>query len=498
MAMPHKSLDADVLVAGGGPAGAALAAKLAAAGVDVLVVERQRFPRDKVCGDFVGPVALAELTSLGVPVHELGAANVVRRAALMVDGEHQITESFPAVEGLPNFGRVIPRMELDAAIFAAARRAGARALEGTTVTSALTRDGLGEARVRDARGERTLRARYIVGADGSASAVARALRGAGHPRKDMLVAVRAYVEQLAGGEDRCDLYFSGDTFPGYTWVFPTGGGGANVGIGMMVETVPPTTEHLRNLLLGRIRNDAVLRERLRDARFTGKIVGWPLATYNPNLPLTAGAIVLTGDAGGLINPLNGEGIHYAVLSARWAATALLTALDTGDSGALAAYERRVRAELGHDMALARVIVRSIANRSLNGLWLHMLRSFCRRAKDDPRYAHVTGGILAGLVPARDVLAPQMLLVALRGILEESMHVGVELAAAGPFTAASRGLSAASAALRECALLLDHGQETFGWARDLLSDAIDLGAESGRVALTHRTWSAQANAQTQAR
>ena len=84
-----------------------------------------------------------------------------------------------------------------------------------------------------------MRAQIVVGADGSASAVARSLRGPRHPRCDSLIAVRAYYEGVAGADDCCDLYFSGDSFPGYYWLFPAGKGRANVGIGMVTETIPP-------------------------------------------------------------------------------------------------------------------------------------------------------------------------------------------------------------------------------------------------------------------
>src|SRR6516225_10794253 len=123
--------DCDVVVVGGGPAGAAAAAWLAAGGFTTVVVDRATFPRDKVCGDFVGPAALAELADLGVTGTEAFAAtNTVGECALHVDGNQLGVLAIPQVGGLPAYGRVIPRLQLDAWILNAAQRAGATVLHG--------------------------------------------------------------------------------------------------------------------------------------------------------------------------------------------------------------------------------------------------------------------------------------------------------------------------------------------------------------------------------
>ncbi len=117
--------DADVIVAGAGPAGAVFATRVAAAGYDVLLVDRARFPRDKVCGDFVGPVALVELSALGVADDPRFAdTNATPAANVYIDGEHLITFAFPHVDGAPAGGRVIPRALLDAWLVNAATRTG--------------------------------------------------------------------------------------------------------------------------------------------------------------------------------------------------------------------------------------------------------------------------------------------------------------------------------------------------------------------------------------
>lgn len=128
--------DADVIVVGAGPAGAAAGFRLAKAGVDVLLLDHASFPRDKVCGDFVGPGSLAELADMGVTARpEFQATNRTVGASVFLDGQPLITHHLPAADGLPSFGRVIPRIELDDWTRQAAVFAGARFRDRTKVSS---------------------------------------------------------------------------------------------------------------------------------------------------------------------------------------------------------------------------------------------------------------------------------------------------------------------------------------------------------------------------
>ena len=96
---------------------------------------------------------------------------------------------------------------------------------------------------------------------------------------------------------------------------------------MLSDTLPPCETHLRETLLRRIGEDSAIALRLAGATVKGKFMGWPLSTYNPDLPMSGERVLLAGDAAGLINPLNGEGIQYAFLSGRWVAQALAACSD---------------------------------------------------------------------------------------------------------------------------------------------------------------------------
>jgi geranylgeranyl reductase family protein len=398
--------DADAIVVGGGPAGAAAAARLAARGFRTVLIDRASFPRDKVCGDFVGPTALAELADLGVAqTQAFRATSKMADLALHVDGEQLTVMGIPQVGGLPGYGRVIPRLQLDGWILDAARHAGATVLDGHKVTAVQQAPDAVTVRGQSAAGPWQLRTRLLLGADGSNSMVARTLRGGVPPSQDRIVAVRAYFDDVDGPVGQGDVCFRGDSFPGYYWLFPDGAGSANLGVGMLVSTYPRSGRNLREMLLRLVAEDASLRYRLRGARMRGKVLGHPLTTYNPRLPLIGNRVMLLGDAAGLINPLNGEGIQYALHSARWAADTAADCLasDRLDAVWLDGYQQRVHQSLRTDMAFSRLVVQLFRNRNLNHVWLRALRTIAARAKTDPDYAHRVGCVLSGLTPADSTL-----------------------------------------------------------------------------------------------
>jgi flavin-dependent dehydrogenase len=367
-----------------------------------VLIDRASFPRDKVCGDFVGPTALAELADLGVAQAEaFRATSKMDDLALHVDGEQLTVMGIPQVDGLPGYGRVIPRLQLDAWILDAARQAGATILDRRKVTAVQQAPDAITVRGQSAAGPWQLRTRLLLGADGSNSMVARTLHGGVPARQDRIMAVRAYFDDVDGPAGQGDVCFRSDSFPGYYWLFPAGGGSANLGVGMLASTYPQSGRNLREMLLRLIAEDASLRYRLRGARMRGKVLGHPLTTYNPRLPLTGDRVMLLGDAAGLINPLNGEGIQYALHSARWAAgiAADCLAEDRLDAASLERYQQRVHQSLRTDMAFSRLVVQLFRNRNLNHVWLRALRTIASRANTDPDYAYRVGCVLSGLTPA---------------------------------------------------------------------------------------------------
>jgi geranylgeranyl reductase family protein len=464
-----SSFDCDVIVAGAGPAGSAAAIALARGGQRVLVCEAQEFPRDKVCGDFLSAVAIGQLQALGVTVRsDLAGANIVRNAALYLDGRHLITSRFPVVQEWRSPGRVLPRAALDAMLAAKARAAGATILEKHRVIDFKVRPNAVEVTARTGSAELKLRARALIGADGSASVISRRLRGTDQLDGDRLIAIRGYFCGVHGPAARADLHFARESFPGYCWLFPTAKGEANVGVGMILETLPPSNDQLRALLMRAIRDDAALDGRLRGAQMVGKIAGWPLTTYNPRLAVAGDRVLLAGDAAGLINPLNGEGIQYALQSGQWAAETLVNCARTKDfsSAALAPYTARVESEIGRDLGVARAAVHLLRNRSLNPLWLEMLEAVVARAGVDPHYAQVTGGVLAGTVPVRQVLSLGIVRKTVMQLIGRAGVLALTNVPQSPLALARTGVAVTQSLIDMLTPLRNARAETIHWATEL--------------------------------
>lgn len=257
------------------------------------LVDQHTFPRDKVCGDFVGPVALLELRGLGVTANPaFRETNIIQRAAVHLDGKLLIP--IPEVPGLPTHGAVIPRRLLDAWIVQAAQAAGATLIESCRVKEYAVDPGGVTVQAEQRGAARSWRVRLLVGADGSSSRIARILHGQAGSPHNRIIGVRTYYEGIAGPPDLCDLYFSSDSFPGYYWLFPTGPRSANVGIGMLSRTLPPQDEHLAAMLDRLAWQDPAFSQRLGQGRRVGGINGWPLTTYDPRVAISAERVMLAG------------------------------------------------------------------------------------------------------------------------------------------------------------------------------------------------------------
>ena len=234
---PHRH---DVLVIGGGPAGAAAGHWLGRAGRDVVIVEKKTFPREKTCGDGLTPRAVTQLRAMGL--EEKIAANHHRYDGLRCIA-HGITLEMPWPQHPvhPSHGYVVRRRDLDTMVAAEAEARGARLLQGTEALRPILRDGLlAGAVVKDkASGEeRELHARYVVIADGSLSRFGRALGNQRDKRLPQGMAIRGYFESPLHAEPWIESALdvrdrNGDAMPGYGWIFPCGDGTINVGIGLL-------------------------------------------------------------------------------------------------------------------------------------------------------------------------------------------------------------------------------------------------------------------------
>jgi geranylgeranyl reductase family protein len=323
----------DLVVVGGGPAGsaAALRAKQLRPDARVLLLDRADFPRDKACGDGIAAHGCDELALLGVP-DLIADYRPTRRLSVISPGGAQVT----ATVARPNY--VVPRMVFDARLVEAARARGVEVRRHRVRTLAAGDDRV----VLDG----AVTARAVVAADGANSAMRRLIGIPPPPDKHLAIAVRGYAD-LPDDDDAQLIAMQRDGWPAYAWSFPIGDGRANVGFGMLRSGLAATGLPGREVLHGRL---AALLPHLpaRDLRAHHL----PLSPGRPRPG--AGRVMLAGDAAGLINPLTGEGIYYALLSGRLAGQAAVQ--EAGDP--LPAYRRELGHALGRHLRTTDVLARA--------------------------------------------------------------------------------------------------------------------------------------------
>jgi geranylgeranyl reductase family protein len=322
----------DLVVVGAGPAGAAAALEARRLRPDaaVLLVDRDAFPRDKPCGDGVGPHAVDELAALGAAGVLAGYPPIHRLRLRSPRGLEAA-----GVPARPN--HVVPRTVLDARLVEAALAAGA-SFRRARVRRLEERGGLVVA-------DGELAARVVVGADGANSAVRRQLGAPSNPDRALAIAVRGYAPAGAGPPEQLIAWVA-EGWPAYVWSFPTGTGVANVGYGLL-------RSRFRG---GRAELHRRLRDLLPDAEpdpASLRAHHLPFSSFRP--PPGRGRVLLAGDAASLVNPLSGEGIYYALASGRLAARAALLAPERP----AAAYRRLLARALGRHLRHAAVLARAI-------------------------------------------------------------------------------------------------------------------------------------------
>jgi geranylgeranyl reductase family protein len=339
----------EVLVVGAGPAGVAAGITARRLGLDVLVIDKARFPRDKTCGDGLTAGALRALERLGFDARAAPSYVRVDETVLVSPGGRRVSLPLPP-EG--HHAAVVPRAELDHALVQHARACGVTVRDGTGLRTASAVVDAVEVTLDDGA---TVTTRWIVAADGHYSPTRRLLGPPPSPAAHgaELGTWHAFRQYFRAVDDpRLWVLFDADLLPGYAWVFPVGGGRANVGFGV-----------LRGHEAGGKRLAAQWRTVL-DSRAVRDALGpaaepedahraWPIpATFDPDR-LTHGRVLFAGDAANVVDPMTGEGIAQALLTGELAARAV--ARDATPAAVAARYRRDVTRELRADLGFARML-----------------------------------------------------------------------------------------------------------------------------------------------
>ncbi|MCA1832599.1 MAG: geranylgeranyl reductase family protein [Actinomycetota bacterium] len=365
--MIHKPFDA--VVVGAGPGGATAAYHLARRGYHTLVVDKAKFPREKVCGDGLTPRAVRVLQNMGVETDGPGWA---RAEGLRIVGAGVTLDlPWPDLATFPGYGLVRTRLDFDALVLDRARAAGATVWEETEVTKALVINGVvsGVEVKREDGSTELVKALVTIASDGAASRMGLSLGGRRLERRPMGVAVRAYYRSPRYKEtyleSYLELWHGAELLPGYGWIFPLPDGTVNVGLGLL-----NTSPHFQNVDYKRLLRDWLAGfpadwELVPDNQI-GKVRGGPLPMGFNRMPLARPGLMLVGDAAGVVNPFNGEGIAYAMETGAMAAEIGAIAIDAGDPWKLRLYPDRLKEAYEGYFVLGRAFVRAIGHAPVMG------------------------------------------------------------------------------------------------------------------------------------
>lgn len=408
----------DLIIVGGGPAGAGAALFAHRQGLRALLLDRATFPRDKACGDSISGKSLAVLDELGLMEAVAGLPGAIVQRVLL-SSPNQTVAVFdmgtrPYRDPLtgrqaPAGGLVVRRRDFDALLFERARQVSAGCLEGFTVRDLLM-DGGRVVGVRGYTGRRgagegvaEFRAPLVLGCDGANSAVARRAGALNHDPGHWSVAVRCYFRGMAAGQGQNEVYFADEIMPGYLWIFPLEDGIANVGVGMLHSALRRRRVSLGDLMT-QVISQPPFAERFAAAEPLERPAAWPLPLGSRRQPCSGAGYMLLGDAASLIDPFSGEGIGNALYSARVAIEVAAEAHRHRDFTAafLNQYSDRLWRALGPELKVSTFLQRA-------GRWPSFVNLILGRAARHDEVARLLTNAYTNTVPRQQLLDPLLYL-----------------------------------------------------------------------------------------
>ena len=353
----------DVIVVGSGPAGAMAAAQLGAAGKSVLLLDKESFPRDKVCGDGMPLEVMKLLASCDITIN----ANTLPHhhiSTLMISGPARLHASVHE-QRQPYYAMVARRQDFDLLLHEHALRHGAQ-FQQTQVTGLLQNDGKTcGVETRNGNATHQYEARYVIAADGATSVINRRLNTL--PSPPIAVAIRAYGVADKRLDPAVRFYFERGLLPGYAWLFPVSDYEVNVGIYLHQHSHQPTIK-LSDRLAAFLDD---LKHELHIQVDDSTVKTWSLPLYRQPYSRQHQNVMFTGDAGRFINALTGGGIYTAIKTGLHAADHILSGSD---------YDRAWKESVAGSLRTSHLLTTWVASRPplLDGLILTTRIAFLRR------------------------------------------------------------------------------------------------------------------------
>lgn len=393
----------DVVVVGAGPSGSAAAYFLARHGVDVLLIDKSRLPREKTCGDGLGPRTIDVLDKMGLCgwLTQNGSYRCDRLRLFSNDGTF-FEAGIPKKDTARPHYYVTSRKDFDFKLVETAEAAGVRVATATKAIEPVRAGGdVVGIIVEDENGTRQIGCRVIVCADGTHGTFA-AKSGIDCVKPDAF-AVRAYYDGVKNLDDCINIFVDDKIYEGYAWIFPTSAQAANIGVGLSARAMKERKIDARRLLGWFVSEKKTHPIDLGDAVATTDIKGAYLRMGYGRHGVVTDGLVLTGDAAGLISPMSGEGIAYALESGEIAADVIKKALDRGDvtAGGLAPYKKALDKAFLIDHRIYEFLRDLLARPSL-------MNRAVRKASLNPDFAGKFVSVMMGTARPLDAFTPKML------------------------------------------------------------------------------------------
>lgn len=314
-----------VIVVGAGIGGSTCAHYLAKAGVDVLLLEKAQFPRDKVCGDGQVPGVHPILKEMGI--YDEIRKNASLTSGTILSGTDEVMHTFPRNEGEYCF--CTPRYIFDHIVNQAAIDAGVDYIDNFDVTEVIMDRGWAKGIRGIHRGKVVeFESDAVVVANGSHSMVARDFGFFQEDPNYLFFGIRGYFENVKGLTDNIEFHYPAEFFypAGYIWLFPMSKTKANVGVFLTENCLKKSGMTMEEILYWWRDNFKIGKERLGDAHLLGELKGWRLPTWGMTKEIHGNGVLAVGDAANMIEPLYGGGTPHAMIAGKIAAGVLAEAV----------------------------------------------------------------------------------------------------------------------------------------------------------------------------